>query len=148
MKPHSFIGASFSHPHLSNLKIPLSKALFAYKELGLPWIRLGCYWTEIEKTKGRYDFKIMEELLQTCMKLKLKVVMTVGMKAPRWPEYYLPLWMVTQLRLKKNEVISSEKKMISESLFLFIKQVIKNLSFILASNTGRWKMNRWIQADH
>jgi len=49
------IGASFSHPYLEYLKINPQNALKEFKKLGLRWIRLGCYWNEIEKTPGKFN---------------------------------------------------------------------------------------------
>jgi hypothetical protein len=53
-------------------------------------LRLGCYWSDIEKEKGKYDFTEIETLLKACEKSQQSVVLTIGMKAPRWPEFYLP----------------------------------------------------------
>lgn len=87
------LGASFSHRHLSSLGMNTHQALEAYKELGFTWIRLGCYWDEIETEPGIYDFDIIEDLLLFCDVYNIHVMLTVGMKAPRYPEYYIPKWL-------------------------------------------------------
>ncbi len=87
------LGASFSHRFFSYLHINPIQAIEAYKDLGFTWIRLGCYWDEIEKKEGTYDFHIIEEFLSYCDQHNIRVVLTVGMKAPRYPEYYIPSWL-------------------------------------------------------
>ncbi len=54
------------------------------------YIRLCTYWNEVEASPGVYDFTYIRSLLDICEKYKQSVVLTVGMKAPRWPEYHWP----------------------------------------------------------
>ncbi len=86
------IGASFAHPHLSSMGYDPQKVLEDFAGLGLGWIRLGCYWNEIEPQENNYDFSQLDPLIKFCEHKKIKVVLTVGMKAPRYPEYYVPDW--------------------------------------------------------
>lgn len=99
-------GASFSHPHLEELGMHPQKAIKEFKSLGFSWIRLGCYWNDIEKVEGKFDFRKLENLIKFCEKNKINVVLTVGMKAPRWPEYYNPNWVNnSDLHIKTLEFI-------------------------------------------
>ncbi len=117
------IGASFSHRHLKSLNLDPLSALSEFKKLGLKWIRLGCYWDEIEKEKGKFDFSQIKSLINYCDKNDIKVVLTVGMKAPRWPEYYFPGWIDKRpTRLGK---ISKNNTIISGGTKLFIDKTIK-----------------------
>mgnify|MGYP001163398380 CR=1 FL=1 len=124
------IGASFSHPHLEYLKINPQNALKEFKKLGFRWIRLGCYWNEIEKTPGKFNFKKIISLMNFCQKNRINVILTIGMKAPRYPEYYLPLW-IDQSNLGKLSKIGIKNKTITQPLYRFIKQsvlALKNYS--------------------
>ncbi|MEQ9237691.1 beta-galactosidase [Coleofasciculus sp. E2-BRE-01] len=70
-------------------------ALDAMDELGdeFNFLRLGAYWEDLEKSENNYDWKELDELLDEIeRKGKYGVLLTVGMKAPRWPEYYIPKW--------------------------------------------------------
>jgi len=86
------LGASFSHRHFRYLGLDPIKALNEFMSFGFSWIRLGCYWDEIEEDQGKFTFDYLDQLIDICAKNNLNVVLTVGMKAPRWPEYYLPAW--------------------------------------------------------
>lgn len=84
------IGITFSSPHLRSLGISPLLALEAAFDCHFSHIRLGAYWSEIEKAKDIYDFTELNTILTKCEAAKQSVVMTVGVKAPRWPEYYFP----------------------------------------------------------
>jgi GH35 family endo-1,4-beta-xylanase len=64
------IGITLSHPQLEYLGIPLQEAL--------------------EKTKDIFDFNELDKILNYFEQTNQKIVMTVGVKAPRWPEYFWP----------------------------------------------------------
>jgi len=114
MHSTAIVGSSFSQHHLNHIGISPYEALVAYSQLGLTWIRLGCYWSEIETTPGNYRFDELDRLVAQCRTQDINIVMTVGMKAPRWPEFYIPRW----LNKKPNDVS------IESALFAFINKAI------------------------
>jgi hypothetical protein len=120
------LGASFSHRHLSFLRINPSKALKAYKSLELKWIRLGCYWDEIEENENNFSFEKLDPLIDYCNKNKIKVLLTVGMKAPRHPEYYFPDWVDSKANFKKLSKIKTNNKKLLESTLNYIEAAIKH----------------------
>ena len=111
-------GITFSHTHLNLLKIPVNDALDLALEMGFSHLRLGSYWREVEKSKGVYDFSVLENLLNRCKKTKQKVIMNVGVKSPRWPEFYWPGY------LKEKDFNNSEAK---KRVLLFIEKSVKAL---------------------
>ena len=111
-------GTTFSHSHLDNLKILINDALDFALEMGFSHLRLGSYWQAIEKSKGLYKFSVLEDLLNRCEKTKQKVIMNVGVKSPRWPEFYWPGY------LKEKDFNNSEAK---KRVLLFIEKSVKAL---------------------
>lgn len=123
------LGASFSHPHLKFLGIDPLEAIKEFNKLGLKWIRLGSYWSESEKTEGKYSFSNLDPLVEFCEKNNIKVVLTVGMKAFRWPEYYfLNGW-------KNKLVIESFQKYLQETNYFqkSYTNTLKKWLFIFAA---------------
>lgn len=108
------IGSSFSQHHLNHIGISPHEALTTYSQLGLTWIRLGCYWNETEIIQGTYRFNELDTLVAQCKNQGISIVMTVGMKAPRWPEFYIPHW----LKKKPHDAA------IESPLFSFINKTI------------------------
>lgn len=123
MENRKVIGASFSHIHMSNRDVSVDDILKDYSQLGLKHIRLGCYWSKIEKTPGTYDFSEIDSIVNTCGKLGIDVTMTIGMKAPRYPEYYIPSWLSDKIILSNN-TFKFENNVFCKSLFLYMTEVV------------------------
>ena len=83
-------GITFSHKYLSDLKLSVIDALDLALSMKFSIIRLGCYWSEIEKKENRYDFTELNRILDQCERVGQNIVMNVGVKSPRWPEFYWP----------------------------------------------------------
>lgn len=120
------IGATFSHRHLGWLGLDKFEAIKEFKRLGLTYIRLGCYWSEIEEKEGQFSFEEIEPLVEFCELNKISVALTVGMKAPRHPEYYIPEWLLPKLDLRKNHVMTLDDKLLLYKTSVFIEKVIRH----------------------
>ncbi|MBT4124168.1 MAG: hypothetical protein HN981_05160 [Candidatus Pacebacteria bacterium] len=118
MKNNLLIGITFSHPHLEHLGLDKQKSLKKALAMNFSHIRLGAYWSEIEKIKNKHDFSDLLEILEQCEKEKQPIVMTVGVKAPRWPEFYWPEYIK-----EKN----TENKNTQKNIIYFIKKTVKTL---------------------
>ncbi len=121
------LGVSFSHIYLWQHHIPIEVAFEHYIQLGFKLIRISLYWSEIEKIKGVYDFSAIDKLLEKCKQYDRKVILTVGMKAPRWPEYYFPDWILEKQTHPIPKYITKDNKPLIENLFLFIQHAITHL---------------------
>ena len=107
-------GTSFSHPYIrDHFQLSVDKAFSELLNLKLDLVRLSCYWQETEKKPGEYDFSQIEKLLTIAQKVNQKIVLTIGMKALRWPEFYLPNW------TSYEEVIKNPKALLG-----FLKKAI------------------------
>lgn len=88
MDNHAKVGITFSHRHAKHLGLSATSTLTHLCKQNYSYIRLCSYWNEIEKSPGNYDFSTLYKLLEICNNHNQKVIMTLGMKAPRWPEYH------------------------------------------------------------
>ncbi|MFN8507961.1 MAG: beta-galactosidase [Dehalococcoidia bacterium] len=74
---------------------------------GAPIVRISAEWSEVEPAPGRYDFTLLDALLGAAERNGAKVLLTVGMKAQRHPEWYIPGWMTDRTGgLEGGETIS------------------------------------------
>lgn len=108
-------GITFSHPHFQHLGISVDEALEYAFSLGFSQLRIGIYWNRIERKKDNFDFSEVEMILEKCERKGQKVILNIGMKSPRWPEFYLPTYL-DDVDLGDNEV--------RERVLLFIKATI------------------------
>lgn len=84
------LGTTYSHRFAKSLHLDPIKSFNEIIALHFDVIRLGCYWDEIQTSQNSYTYSSIRGLLDICEKNNQKVVMTLGMKAPRWPEFYIP----------------------------------------------------------
>ncbi|MGI8925469.1 MAG: beta-galactosidase, partial [Tepidiformaceae bacterium] len=59
---------------------------------GARHVRLSVEWAQIEPAQGRFDFTLLDALLAEAEAGDARVLLTVGIKAQRHPEYYIPAW--------------------------------------------------------
>lgn len=83
-------GTTLSPHYARELGLDPLTLIYESAQMGLSIIRLGCYWNQIETRKGEYDYKQLDTYIDACDRLGMKVILTIGTKAPRWPEFYVP----------------------------------------------------------
>ncbi len=87
------LGTSFSHRYIRDyFSLAIKPAFQVLLALKLDLVRVGCYWQETESINGQFDFSQIKNLLVMAEKAGQNIILTIGMKALRWPEFYLPKW--------------------------------------------------------
>lgn len=111
-------GITFSHKYLNDLKLPVDEALKFAVSMNFDLIRLGCYWNEIEKEMDNYDFSSLHKLLNYCEAKGQGIIMNIGVKSPRHPEFYWPTYV-------ESKNFENEKAV--GRLYKFIEKISKEL---------------------
>src|SRR5438093_2781471 len=102
------LGYTYSPRQADYLGMPRRDTLEAALTLDVSLVRLGAYWDELEPQPGRYDFDSLDWEMDQAAAHGQGVVLTVGMKAPRWPEYFLPAWLEARVPRTDGLVISDQ----------------------------------------
>ncbi|MSU75525.1 MAG: hypothetical protein EXS55_03365, partial [Candidatus Magasanikbacteria bacterium] len=55
-------------------------------------VRLAAHWDSVEPKRAEYDFTELDKLMAFAAEHRVKIVLAVGQKTPRWPECHLPAW--------------------------------------------------------
>jgi hypothetical protein len=80
------LGVSFSHRQAAHLGLDPMRAFDRLLEMGFRLVRVSCYWDEIDgRGYGRLD-----ALVEAAERTGVGLLVTVGTKAMRWPEFYIP----------------------------------------------------------
>jgi len=116
-------GTTFSPIQCEYFDLDWKETYRAILDFPFQVIRLGAYWSEIEKKKGIYDFSRLDWLIQEAANRNIDIVLTVGMKAPRWPEYFIPEWIKKETSLPSGGTISLNP-VLQKYTLQFIRQVI------------------------
>jgi hypothetical protein len=86
-------GTTFSPLQCWYLGLDYREAFHQICQLGFKRIRLCGYWHEIQPTEQEFDFSTLDWQLEECDHYGIEVILTIGMKAPRYPEYHFPDWL-------------------------------------------------------
>ncbi|MGE3267491.1 MAG: beta-galactosidase [Chloroflexota bacterium] len=118
------LGFTFSQRQAEYLTLPWTEVFDAALDLSPTVIRLGAYWDEIEPREGVYNWSTLDTQLDRAAERNLDVILTVGMKAPRWPEYFLPPWLARRLKIEDGATISDQQE-IQQRTLAFVEQVVR-----------------------
>lgn len=97
-----YLGTTFSQKQCVYLGMDWKEAYLATLELDLDFIRLGAYWDELEPEPGVFNFEALDWQMAQAKKKGKPVILVIGMKAPRWPEFFIPGWLLKQLELPRG----------------------------------------------
>lgn len=98
-------GVTFSTEFAKYLALDVNDAYTAIlDDLQVKQIRLPIYWDEIQIKEGEYDFSQYDYLLAEGAKRKVKFILNIGYRLPRWPECHAPKWVIA----KKNDEVQTE----------------------------------------
>ena len=86
------------------------------RELKPQVARLPVYWDKAEREEGLFDFSETDSYLKIAEKYGTQVILTFGVKVPRWPECYIPDW-----AKKEDGLVKSDKLLdyIEEIVFYY-----------------------------
>ncbi|HEX5744560.1 MAG TPA: hypothetical protein VFX84_03890 [Candidatus Saccharimonadales bacterium] len=85
-------GVSFIPAYASSLGVDPQETMDALLGMGVKHFRLVSYWSEMEQNPGDYDFSQLDWQFDKAEKARAKVILTVGLRQPRWPECHAPKW--------------------------------------------------------
>ena len=86
-------GVTFSEPYAHSLGLrPVDVYRSLIHEIGIEIVRLCVYWDRTEPQAGKFDFHSLDWQVAEAGKANLDIILAVGQKAPRWPEFHIPAW--------------------------------------------------------
>jgi len=83
---------------------------------GAKHVRISVVWSEVEPQPGVYNFSVIDAELARAQQSGAKVLLGIGIKAQRSPEFYIPDWVSAKVTLVPGEVISSNPYLASQAL--------------------------------
>jgi hypothetical protein len=86
------LGVSFIPDYAQSLGVNPEQTMDALIGIGVKQFRLVSYWSDMEPTPGHYDFSQLDWEFQKADAAHAKVILTLGLRQPRWPECHMPGW--------------------------------------------------------
>jgi len=118
------VGVTFSQVQCEYLGMDWRETYREVLALNVDILRLGAYWGRIEKQKGEFDFSELDWQIRQAAQHNVRVLLTVGMKAPRWPEYFIPAWLAKEADFRFGSAVS-DRPAVAERALIFISKVIE-----------------------
>ena len=115
------IGTTFSKKQCDYFGMEEKETFRKVLDMGFSVIRLAAYWDEIEKEEGVFDFSSLDWQIKEAKKRNVPIILSVGMKAPRWPEYYIPDWVLEEADLPYGSDVSKDP-FLREKTLEFVKK--------------------------
>ncbi len=137
-------GVTFSKKYAEELGLDWQKAyLEILDDLKVKALRLPVYWDDVEKEAGKYDWQAYDWMVEEAAKRNAEIILTVGIKLPRWPECHIPNWVILQTNADGTRTDAEEsaqsagsshqRNLYIEDLFLpFFKNAIERYRQSLA----------------
>jgi hypothetical protein len=89
------MGVSFVPDYAQSLGVDPKATMDSLINIGVRQFRLVSYWSDMEPAPGQYDFSQLDWQFQKAEAAHAKVILTVGLRQPRWPECHAPGWVDT-----------------------------------------------------
>jgi hypothetical protein len=121
-------------------------------------VRISLDWDEIEPDEGTFDFSLTDALVAAAAERGATVSLSVGMKAQRHPEYYIPEW--ARPDLPDGAVVSDDAQLRQRALVMVVAAVrhyasnptidswsAENEPFIASGRAHNWSLDAAYVAD-
>lgn len=113
------LGANFSHRHAAWLGLdPDACYRQLLDELGVRRVRISVYWDEVAPAPDHLDFAPIRRWLDPLEQRGAKALVTLGLKAQRWPEYYPPGWLTEDVSLPMGCDLEAQPRVVAHMLLL------------------------------
>jgi hypothetical protein len=113
------LGVSFSPRRAREAGLEWRSAFRRLLALGLDPVRLSAYWADIE----REDYEELDWQLEQVAAAGRSLVLTVGMKAIGWPEFYLPSYLQPASRARGE--IATSRPALAAGVLEFLKETVE-----------------------
>jgi hypothetical protein len=101
------LGMTFSSRYAEGLGLDWRETYVALlDDVKMRKVRLPVYWDLVENEKGTYDFSDVDWQLAEARKRSAEVILTVGVKVPRWPECHIPIWAKDDKAIREKGMLS------------------------------------------
>lgn len=89
-------------------------------------LRISVEWSQVEPRPGEYDFRLIDALLAEAEQHDARILLTLGLKAQRHPEYYVPRWLRDSVDLTSASVITDRPE-VREPALAMVRAVLAHV---------------------
>ncbi len=119
------LGTTFSQIQCEYLNLDYRETLQSVLTIKFNYIRVCAYWSEIEPHEGHYNFSKLDTIINTISNTNTQIILAIGMKSPRWPEFHFPEWIKKKYNTNLAHVPIDTQADLSQCAFNFIQKVLE-----------------------
>ncbi|MGH2584482.1 MAG: hypothetical protein ACRDJE_06155, partial [Dehalococcoidia bacterium] len=113
------LGVNFSHRHAAWLGLDPDRLLHELlDDLGARHFRISVYWDEVAPAPDQLDFTLLRRWLDPLQQSGARALITLGLKAQRWPEFYPPTWLTEADRLPDGAHLAQHPRVVAHLLLM------------------------------
>lgn len=123
--------------------------------VGAKHVRISVEWSQVEPRPGEYDFRLIDALLAEAQRSGTKVLLGVGVKAQRHPEFYIPDWVMARTSLPERSVVDRDP-FLRERALAMVAAVVRHVAgspaidawsadnepYVRSTRAQRWRLSR------
>ncbi|HLG73268.1 MAG TPA: hypothetical protein VK009_22835, partial [Chloroflexota bacterium] len=122
--PQPLLGVNFSHRQAAWLGLdPDETFSLLLNDLRVRYFRLSLYWQEIQPEPTRYDLSQTQRYLDWAEARGARVLVTVGLKAQRHPEFYPPVWLLGEGSPPHGGRVADQPRLVAHLLLMLERAV-------------------------
>lgn len=122
--PQPLLGVNFSHHQAAWLGLdPDETFSLLLNDLRVRYFRLSLYWDEIQPEPTRYDLSQTQRYLDWAETRSAHVLITVGLKGQRHPEYYPPAWLLGEGSPAHGDRVAAQPRLVAHLLLMLERTV-------------------------
>ncbi len=122
--PPPLIGVNFSHRQAEWLGLDADETFsLLLNDLRARYFRLSLYWEEIQPEPTRYDLSQTQRYLDWAEAREARVLVTVGLKAQRHPEFYPPAWLLGEGSPPHGGSVADQPRLVAHLLLMLERAV-------------------------
>lgn len=122
------IGANFSCKRAEYFGQDCDAALASIlDDLGVRRLRLSVYWSDVEREPFVYDWSSIDRQLNELQARGAMALVSIGAKAQRYPEYWLPTWLRLEAKIP-IDAMPEDDPLIQQHLFPFLEAATAHLA--------------------
>lgn len=122
--PLKVLGTTYSQRQSRYLAIDEKNTFLSILDKGFDVVRVAAYWDEIERNEDQYDFAALDWQIEEASKKGVPLVLAVGIKSPRWPEFFIPDWVMKKTHAPFGAELSAKNPFLRERTLQFIRTVV------------------------
>lgn len=121
------IGTTFSQLQCHYLGLSPLETLRAVLSLPLGVLRICAYWKDIEPQPNTFDFSLLDAILAESERTGVPVIVAVGMKVPRWPEFHFPPWVEALYPTTETTRPLDADPNLAERTLMYVETVVRHV---------------------